>query len=121
MRRLNPRNILDLLSQEFIAHKTTAISIGDRLLADGIAQLIRQCMEAASFEIEIDEILELSGRPKDDEDESQEQMRDPLSESQLQEALLYYRSSSTRTRTLSSMMTRHRFIKGQHHIRQMLR
>jgi hypothetical protein len=56
MRRLNPRNILNLLLGEFAAHAQTPVSIGDRLLADGITQLIRQCMEAPSFELEVEEI-----------------------------------------------------------------
>jgi hypothetical protein len=89
MRRLNPRNVLKLLSEEFASHVPTPFSVGDRLLADGIAQLIRQCMEAPSFDVEVEEILEISGRPKDDEDNRKEQIRDPLSEKQLQEALQY--------------------------------
>ena len=42
----NPRNILNLLLAEFATHAPTPVSVGDQLLADGIAQLIRQCMDA---------------------------------------------------------------------------
>jgi len=122
MRRLNPRNVLNLLSEEFAAHNATPVSVGDRLLANGIAQLIRQCMEAPSFDVEIEEILEIPGRPKDEEDAaSKEPVRDPLTEEQLEKGLQYYRSSSTGPRSLSSMMNRLRYIKGQHHIQQILR
>jgi hypothetical protein len=122
MRRINPRNIINLLSEEFAAHVSTSTSVGDRLLADGIVQLIHQCMEAPSFDFEIEEILEISGRPKpDEEDEDTEPVRDPLSESQLKEALQYYRSTASGTRPLSSMMNRHKYIKGKHHIRQIVR
>jgi hypothetical protein len=122
MRRLNPRNVLNLLTVEFAAHVPTPVSAGDRALADGILQLIRQCMEAPSFDVEIEEILELSGRPKADAAaESKEQVRDPLTEDQLEEALKYYRSSSTGTRLLSAMSNRFRYIKGEHHMRQILR
>lgn len=122
MSRLNPRNVLNLLLQEFAVHKPTTISVGDRLLADGIAQLVRQCMEAPSFDVEIEEILEVSGRPKDDDEEhSNDLVRDPLTEAQLAEALQYYRSSSTGTRKLTAMMNRFRYIKGQHHIQQLIR
>jgi hypothetical protein len=122
MRRLNPRNILNLLLGEFAAHAQTPVSIGDRLLADGITQLIRQCMEAPSFELEVEEILEISGRPKDDEDAgSKEPVRDPLSEEQLEKVLRYYRSTTSGTRPLKSMNNRYKYIKGDNHIRQLLR
>jgi hypothetical protein len=46
---------------------------------------------------------------------------DHLSEEQLKSALDYYRSSRTHTRELGAMKHNFRFIKGQHHIQQMLR
>jgi hypothetical protein len=123
MRRINPHNVLSLLSEKFAAHTPTPVSAGDRLLADGIEQLIEQCMEAPSFDIEMEEILEISGRPKDidDTDNSKEHVRDQLTEDQLEQALQYYRSTSSHTRPLSSMMNRHKYIKGEHHMQQILR
>ena len=79
-------------------------------------------MEAPSFDVEIEEVLEISGRPKDEEDaDSKEQVKDPLTEDQLKEALQYYRSSASGTRLLSAMSNRFRYIKGPHHIQQLLR
>ena len=79
-------------------------------------------MDAPSVDIEIEEILDYSGRPKDEEGVvSKELVKDPLTEDQLKEALQYYRSSASGTRLLSAMMNRFRYIKGPHHIRQMLR
>jgi hypothetical protein len=121
MRRINPRNIINLLSEEFAAHVSTSTSVGDRLLADGIVQLIHQCMEAPSFDFEIEEILEISGPSLMRKMRTPSQVRDPLSESQLKEALQYYRSTASGTRPLSSMMNRHKYIKGKHHIRQIVR
>ena len=78
-------------------------------------------MDAPSFDVEMEEILEISGRPRDETDNIAGPVRDPLTEEQLKEALQYYRSSSTGTRQLSAMMNRFRYIKGAHHIQQLTR
>jgi hypothetical protein len=94
----------------------------DRHLADGIAQIIRQCIESPSFVFEVEEVLEPGDRPADGEGEdSKGRELDLLTEKQLEEALPYYRSTASGTRTVSSMHSRYRYITGEHHIRQLLK
>jgi hypothetical protein len=125
MSGINPRNVINLLEEEFGHYQRTATTLNDRLLADGIAQLIRQCVEAPAFSVECEETLELGdGHTEEEElDDGAKRTRevDPLSEEQLEECLQYYRSTKTHTRTLQSMNAKYRYFKGAHHLRQMFR
>jgi hypothetical protein len=128
MKNINPTNVLALLSKELAEYPASTVTREDIDFAEVIARVIKQCASSDST-FGTETVLELCDTwCRDDEEEESEPVPgdmsaasgEGLSESQLKEALEFYRSSRTGTRILSSMNKKFRFIKGPQHIRQLL-
>lgn len=131
MNHINPANVIVLLTKEFSAYKATNTTELDLKVAQELGRLIREFVSSYELAIESRIILELDEKivwkeneeseESDGEDDEDPLFTENLSEHQLEQALAYYRSTSSGTRTISSMNKRYRFIKGPHHIQQLLR
>lgn len=130
MKKINPANVLTLLLDDFIDWKPSSTNEEERELAEKLAQILKDAASLrhlghnTEFELVVDH--DESNSVQEDSDDEEKGVnkafeKDPLSEDQLKQALNYYRSTKSGTRTLASMMKTFRYIKGQHHIRQLLR
>jgi hypothetical protein len=122
MSRINPRNVLDLVIEDFIDHTPSAITAYDRELAADITRLLKDCTGAGGYVIDREEILEDADSDEESDGEPEqtsERVTFTLPEADLKKGLEFYRSSTTGTRSLSSMAHNTK-IKTQNQLHQML-
>jgi hypothetical protein len=123
MRNINPKNIVELIQLEFADYTSSEASHQDRRLASEICELIRTSMSSGGITIESLSSLDVDEETYDDnslEGDVIPSVKITLTEDQLKQALDFYRSSRTGTRTTASMMNRFRFIKSNAQIHQIL-